>query len=471
MVTMEEDPPVPSPAPPPPLPAEPTEVQEMEVDAGLMDGDRDSGAKAPPDAAAADDDVNDGNGDRPDGGADNSEAAPNPPTADPPADGEMVDANPPADDAPADGGMAAGVSPAEGEMANADTPAEDSDQGDQPPLTLATLSVPPGRLGVTLKMDPAGGARITKIDTSCPFRNKVKIGDRIISVDETTVKSIPDFLEGRDRDRELGVLTRRKKPGRPRGARATKRELRKSMEPACADPGRDTSGVHCSDEFLRYLKYKQKEPELVPAYRALKEAKERRDAAKKAVDERREEVAALNVALEAAKAGLEEGEAELEREEASFRAALDGVADVELKRECPWNESYRKLVAYREANGNIDLPARCREDPELDKLCLWVSRQKRQYRGYRYGEIKNERVSIGFVFFPRRSRGGGEGRGIRSWGGWDHLVHYISNFTSNPHHSHASFVVLFFLHCVYPTNRKQSPGESRPLNNWASCGR
>jgi len=58
------------------------------------------------------------------------------------------------------------------------------------------------------------------------------------------------------------------------------------------------------------------------------------------------------------------------------------VNDLEMKIPCPWNENYTKLKHYRETHGNIDLPSRCAHDSDLDKLCIWLNKQKAQYKAY-----------------------------------------------------------------------------------------
>ena len=57
--------------------------------------------------------------------------------------------------------------------------------------------------------------------------------------------------------------------------------------------------------------------------------------------------------------------------------AKETVARLELEyHDSAWNAMFRKLEDYHAQHGNVDLPLRSKEDPELDKLCVWVTRQR-----------------------------------------------------------------------------------------------
>lgn len=78
--------------------------------------------------------------------------------------------------------------------------------------SLLTLTVSPGRLGLTLSMtskDEVGGAVITNIDPACKFLNQIEVGDRIFTIDGKRVVSLNDVINGNERERKFGIL---KKP-------------------------------------------------------------------------------------------------------------------------------------------------------------------------------------------------------------------------------------------------------------------
>mmetsp|Transcript_4390 Transcript_4390/g.7779 ORF Transcript_4390/g.7779 Transcript_4390/m.7779 type:complete len:694 (-) Transcript_4390:135-2216(-) len=70
----------------------------------------------------------------------------------------------------------------------------------------AMITVPPGRLGLTLKIVPEGGAEITKINPACSLRGQVHIGDRIVTVDGDKVSTMEDVKVGKERARKFGIV-------------------------------------------------------------------------------------------------------------------------------------------------------------------------------------------------------------------------------------------------------------------------
>ena len=70
----------------------------------------------------------------------------------------------------------------------------------------AMITVPPGRLGLTLKIVPEGGAEITKINPACSLREQVHIGDRIVAVDGEKVITMEDVKVGKERARKFGIV-------------------------------------------------------------------------------------------------------------------------------------------------------------------------------------------------------------------------------------------------------------------------
>jgi len=71
-----------------------------------------------------------------------------------------------------------------------------------------TLTISPGRLGLTLQVDAVGGAVVTSVDPACTFGNQVDVGDRLILIDGRPVESADDLYTGSDRVRIFGFAKR-----------------------------------------------------------------------------------------------------------------------------------------------------------------------------------------------------------------------------------------------------------------------
>ena len=71
---------------------------------------------------------------------------------------------------------------------------------------LFHLTVSPGRLGLTIAMNPSGGATITVIDSICTFSSKINVGDRIVTIDGKDVLTLEDIKNGKDRARTFGIM-------------------------------------------------------------------------------------------------------------------------------------------------------------------------------------------------------------------------------------------------------------------------
>ena len=71
---------------------------------------------------------------------------------------------------------------------------------------LFHLTVSPGRLGLTIAMNPNGGATITVIDPICTFSSKINVGDRIVTIDGKDVLTLEDIKNGKDRARTFGIM-------------------------------------------------------------------------------------------------------------------------------------------------------------------------------------------------------------------------------------------------------------------------
>eukprot|EP00934_Nitzschia_sp_Nitz4_P008735 Nitzschia sp. Nitz4//scaffold87_size112219//107484//108674//NITZ4_004093-RA/size112219-processed-gene-0.119-mRNA-1//1//CDS//3329559426//8725//frame0 len=68
------------------------------------------------------------------------------------------------------------------------------------------LVVPPGKIGLILSMDERnGGAMITKVQPTSPFREQLQTGDRIVTVDGKSVVSLSDFQVNTDQERKFGI--------------------------------------------------------------------------------------------------------------------------------------------------------------------------------------------------------------------------------------------------------------------------
>lgn len=70
------------------------------------------------------------------------------------------------------------------------------------------ILVPPGKLGLSLKINKAlGGATITKVDHPT-LANSVQVGDRIVSIDGYNITKIADLHVNNDKERIFGIITK-----------------------------------------------------------------------------------------------------------------------------------------------------------------------------------------------------------------------------------------------------------------------
>ena len=77
---------------------------------------------------------------------------------------------------------------------------------------LLTLTVSPGRLGLTLvAVQEGGGVMITNIDPKCTFIDQISVGDRIVTIDDKYVLSLEDAQRNKDKVRKFGII----KSGKP----------------------------------------------------------------------------------------------------------------------------------------------------------------------------------------------------------------------------------------------------------------
>ena len=80
--------------------------------------------------------------------------------------------------------------------------------GGAPPGPRETvLTVAPGTLGLTVQCGyPRGGARIAAVDPQCGFRDRIRAGDRLVTIDGP-VETAEDLSLGSDRQREFVFAT------------------------------------------------------------------------------------------------------------------------------------------------------------------------------------------------------------------------------------------------------------------------
>eukprot|EP00986_Skeletonema_menzelii_P004646 scaffold1607_cov151-Skeletonema_menzelii.AAC.8 len=79
---------------------------------------------------------------------------------------------------------------------------------------ILLLTVSPGRLGLTLnvnKNDPQNnGAVITNIHPACTFKDKLEVGDRIVTIDGRKVTKVEDLHVNKDQLRKFGIVKAKK---------------------------------------------------------------------------------------------------------------------------------------------------------------------------------------------------------------------------------------------------------------------
>ena len=71
------------------------------------------------------------------------------------------------------------------------------------------LSSPPGQLGMVVGLVKEGGVVIKEIDPTCRFKNKVEVGDTIVTVGEKFILSWQDIQEGSERTRSFCIIKKR----------------------------------------------------------------------------------------------------------------------------------------------------------------------------------------------------------------------------------------------------------------------
>ena len=72
---------------------------------------------------------------------------------------------------------------------------------------MLLLTVSPGKLGLTIRVDKTlGGCTITAIDPACTFKDRVEVGDRIVTIDGQKVTKIADLQINNTKQRQFGVV-------------------------------------------------------------------------------------------------------------------------------------------------------------------------------------------------------------------------------------------------------------------------
>lgn len=72
---------------------------------------------------------------------------------------------------------------------------------------MLLLTVSPGKLGLTIRVDKTlGGCMITAIDPACKFKDRVEVGDRIVTIDGQTITKIADMQINNNKKRSFGVV-------------------------------------------------------------------------------------------------------------------------------------------------------------------------------------------------------------------------------------------------------------------------
>mmetsp|Transcript_7099 Transcript_7099/g.11858 ORF Transcript_7099/g.11858 Transcript_7099/m.11858 type:complete len:445 (-) Transcript_7099:40-1374(-) len=71
---------------------------------------------------------------------------------------------------------------------------------------IVVMEAPPGKLGITLKMDDVlGGATITVIDSDSILKDHVEVGDRVLSIDDHVITQTSDFGINKDKTRQFKI--------------------------------------------------------------------------------------------------------------------------------------------------------------------------------------------------------------------------------------------------------------------------
>lgn len=101
--------------------------------------------------------------------------------------------------------------------------------------TFCGVSVvaPPGKLGLSVQfVEGVEGAVVASVHGSCPFKDKVKVGDRLVLIDETVVLTSEHLLVNSDRHRKVGFIPLTNSEAAPVMAAARENETQPSRKVA-----------------------------------------------------------------------------------------------------------------------------------------------------------------------------------------------------------------------------------------------
>mmetsp|Transcript_6664 Transcript_6664/g.15113 ORF Transcript_6664/g.15113 Transcript_6664/m.15113 type:complete len:805 (+) Transcript_6664:156-2570(+) len=77
---------------------------------------------------------------------------------------------------------------------------------------VMSLPVSAGHLGLSFRFLIPGtiGATITAIDPACTFKDRIKVGDQLVSIDGVDVKTVEDFELGKDKEERIFGIVKKK---------------------------------------------------------------------------------------------------------------------------------------------------------------------------------------------------------------------------------------------------------------------
>lgn len=103
------------------------------------------------------------------------------------------------------------------------------------------ISVPPGKIGLTLSIDRNSGATVTEIDDACKIKEKIQIGDRIVTIDGIQVTRGADFQVNSNKVRSFGIVKLVAAPAKNKASSASTTNKKPDVAPAAATPKRKAS--------------------------------------------------------------------------------------------------------------------------------------------------------------------------------------------------------------------------------------
>eukprot|EP00986_Skeletonema_menzelii_P002882 scaffold843_cov143-Skeletonema_menzelii.AAC.1 len=83
------------------------------------------------------------------------------------------------------------------------------DQSQKQRESTIFVTIPPGKIGLTLQINKMGGATVTKVEANSTTGGKVHVDDRIISIDDHQIVNISDYAINQDKIRTLEVCKAR----------------------------------------------------------------------------------------------------------------------------------------------------------------------------------------------------------------------------------------------------------------------